>query len=150
VRQLVEKHATDARCSGCHVRVDPLGFTLESFDAIGRFREKDSAGRPFDLSTRLASGTEMVGLEGLRNHLLITRRDAVLRQFCSKLLGYALGRGVVLSDEPLLTEMQQQLAAHDYRFSAAVEAIVRSPQFLEIRGREAKLPDTAAADAETP
>jgi mono/diheme cytochrome c family protein len=150
VRQLVEKHATDARCSGCHVRVDPLGFTLESFDAIGRFREKDSAGRPLDLSTRLASGTEMVGLEGLRNHLLTTRRDAVLRQFCSKLLGYALGRGVVLSDEPLLAEMQQQLAAKDYRFSAAVEAIVRSPQFLEIRGRDAKLPDTVAADAETP
>jgi hypothetical protein len=150
VRQLVEKHASDARCSNCHVRVDPLGFALEGFDTIGRHRTKDLAERPIDVSTKLADGTQMVGLEGLRSYLLTTRRDAVLRQFCKKLLGYALGRGVGLSDEPLLTEMQQQLAAKEYRFSAAVESIVRSPQFLEIRGRDAKFPDTASADAETP
>ena len=60
----------------------------------------------------------------------------VVRQFCRKLLGYALGRGVMLSDKPLLTEMQRQLAAHEYRFSTAVETILRSQQFREIRGME--------------
>ena len=59
-----------------------------------------------------------------------------MRQFCRKLLGYALGRSVQLSDEPLLTEMQDELKAKDYRILAAIEAIVRSRQFREIRGRE--------------
>ncbi len=65
------------------------------------------------------------------------RRDAVVRQFCRKLLGYALGRSVQLSDEPLLTEMRQRLAKNEYRFSVAVDAIVRSRQFREIRGKDA-------------
>jgi hypothetical protein len=61
-----------------------------------------------------------------------------VRQFCRKLLGYALGRGVPLSDEPLLTEMRQRLAQNEFRFSVAVETIVRSRQFREIRGRDAQ------------
>ena len=81
-------------------------------------------------------GTEFDGLDGLRNYLLTKRRDAFLRQFCRKLLGYALGRAVQLSDEPLLTEMQSELAANDYKVAAAVETIVRSRQFREIRGME--------------
>jgi hypothetical protein len=64
------------------------------------------------------------------------RRDDFVRQFCRKLLGYALGREVQLSDEPLLDEMQQKLAENDYRFSVAVEAIVTSPQFRQIRGQQ--------------
>jgi len=98
------------RCAGCHVRVDPLGFTLEAFDTIGRHRERDLANRPVDAKTKLADGTELEGVAGLRNYLLITRRDTVLRQFCKKLLGYALGRGVQLSDQPLLDEKQNQQA----------------------------------------
>jgi hypothetical protein len=149
VRQLVEKHASDVRCAGCHVRVDPLGFSLEAFDTIGRHRERDLADRPIDAKTKLADGTELEGVGGLRNYLLTTRRDTVLRQFCKKLLGYALGRGVQLSDQPLIDEMQQQLAAHDYRFSAAVETIVRSPQFRQIRGQDAEFPDSLTADDES-
>ncbi len=148
VRQLVEKHASDVRCAGCHVRVDPLGFTLEAFDTIGRHRERDLANRPVDAKTKLADGTELEGVAGLRNYLLITRRDTVLRQFCKKLLGYALGRGVQLSDQPLLDEMQNQLATHDYRFSVAVETIVRSPQFRQIRGQDARFPDSLTTEAE--
>ena len=81
-------------------------------------------------------GAKFDGLDGLRDYLLTVRRDAFLRQFCRKLLGYALGRSVQLSDEPLLAEMQAELAAKDYRATAAIEAIVRSRQFREIRGRE--------------
>ena len=83
-------------------------------------------------------GTEFDGLDGLRDYLLTTRRDAFVRQFCRKLLGYALGRAVQLSDEPLLDEMQAELEANDYQGrTSAVETIVRSRQFREIRGRDA-------------
>jgi hypothetical protein len=68
---------------------------------------------------------------------MASRREAFLRQFCRKLLGYALGRSVQLSDEPLLDDMQRQLIAGDYRVGSAVEAIVCSRQFREIRGSEA-------------
>ena len=67
---------------------------------------------------------------------LTVRRDAFVRQFCKKLLGYALGRSVQLSDEPLLAEMQSQLQANDYKIMVAVELVVGSKQFREIRGRE--------------
>jgi hypothetical protein len=140
-RQLIEKHSTDAACAKCHVRIDPFGFALENFDAIGRFREQDSAGLAIDSNTRLKDGTTINGLTGLRDYLLEVRRDDFVRQFNKKLLGYALGRGIRLSDEPLLDEMGKALAEDDYRVSVAVEKIVLSPQFREIRGRDVALED---------
>lgn len=136
VRQLTELHTSNPDCAGCHMKVDPFGFALESFDAIGRFRTADSAGRPLDTQARLPDGAEVSGAAELREYLVNERRDALLRQFCRKLLGYSLGRGIQLSDEPLLAEMQQQLEENDYRFSAAVETILQSRQFREIRGRD--------------
>ena len=136
VRQLVEKHASDAKCSVCHQRIDPFGFSLEGFDAIGRQREKDLGDRPIDTRVKTMDGANFEGLDGLRNYLLTVRKDAFLRQFCRKLLGYALGRSVQLSDEELLTEMQTKLKTQDYKIVSAIEAIVASRQFREIRGRE--------------
>ena len=92
-------------------RIDAYGYALEGFDAIGRLREKDLGGRPIDTRAKAMDGAKFDGLDGLRGYLLTTRRDAFLRQFCRKLLGYALGRAVQLSDEPLLAEMQRQLRA---------------------------------------
>lgn len=135
VRELVERHTRDPRCSGCHARIDPFGFALEGFDAIGRARQFDLADRPVDTRTVLPDQTAIDGLDGLRQYLLTARRDDFTRQFCRKLLGYALGRGVLLSDEPLLDEMQRRLQAHDDHLFAAIETIVRSPQFRQIRGR---------------
>ena len=143
VRQLTEKHTSDPRCASCHARIDGYGFALEGYDAIGRARTRDLANRPIDTRSTLFDGTPVEGVDGLREYLLTHKRDAVLRQFCRKLLGYALGRGVISSDKPLLAEMQQQLQAHDYRFSAAVEAIVCSRQFREIRGRDTISEDEA-------
>jgi hypothetical protein len=137
VRQLVEKHTTDPKCAGCHRRIDPYGFALEAFDAIGRRRTTDLGDRPIDTQVKAMDGAEFEGLEGLRDYLLTKRRDSFVRQFCRKLLGYSLGRSVQLSDEPLLDEMQNTLAANDYNVSIAVEMIVKSPQFREIRGMEA-------------
>ena len=142
VRELVELHSIDEKCIHCHQRIDPFGFALEGFDAIGRRRDKDLGNRPIDTKTKLPDGTSIDGLTGLRDYLLKARRDAVLRQFCRKLLGYSLGRGIQLSDEPLLQEMQQQLQKHDYRFSAAVETIIRSRQFREIRGQDVEVAET--------
>ncbi len=143
VRQLTEKHTSDPRCASCHARIDGFGFALEGYDAIGRARTRDLADRLIDTRSTLFDGTMVDGADGLREYLLTLKRDAVLGQFCRKLLGYALGRGVIASDKPLLVEMQQQLQAHDYRFGAAVEAIVCSKQFREIRGRDTLSEDEA-------
>ena len=136
MRQLVERHSNDPRCSVCHIRIDGYGFALEVYDAIGRSRSKDLGGRPIETRTKVFDGTTVEDAQGLRDYLLTKKRAAVLGQLNRKLLGYSLGRGVLLSDRPLLAEMQRQLEARNYRFSAAVEAIVRSRQFLEIRGKE--------------
>lgn len=135
-RQLIERHSSDPKCAGCHQRIDPFGFALEGFDAIGRTRSKDAAGLAIDTHVKLPNGTELEGLEGLRTYLLTTRRDDFLRQFCRKLLGYALGRSVQLSDKPLIEAMLTQLKSNDHRITAAIEQIVRSPQFREVRGHE--------------
>jgi Protein of unknown function (DUF1592)/Protein of unknown function (DUF1588)/Protein of unknown function (DUF1587)/Protein of unknown function (DUF1585)/Protein of unknown function (DUF1595)/Planctomycete cytochrome C len=139
VRQLIEKHRSDTRCSSCHRKFDPFGFALENFDAIGRFRSRDLGGRAVDTKTISPDGSPIEGLAGLRDYLAVTRRTAFVHQFCRKLLGYALGRGVQLSDEPLLSEMQKRLAANNYRISAAIQTILESRQFLEIRGRDAQI-----------
>jgi hypothetical protein len=135
VRQMVEKHSSDPRCASCHTRIDGYGFALEGFDAIGLARTRDLAGRPIDTRSVVFDGTKVEGAAGLREYLLEQKRDVVLRQFCRKLLGYALGRTVMLSDKPLLEEMMAHLRERDFRFSAAVETIVQSRQFREIRGQ---------------
>jgi hypothetical protein len=136
VRQLVEKHRSIPQCAVCHERIDPFGFALEDFDAIGRLRDKDLGGRPIDTRVELKDGTKFEGIAGLRDYLLSQRKDEFLRQFCRKLLGYSLGRAVALSDEPLVDEMLAQLRRNDYRFSAALETILRSKPFRYHRGQE--------------
>ncbi|HTH46070.1 MAG TPA: DUF1592 domain-containing protein [Candidatus Limnocylindria bacterium] len=136
VRQLTEKHSSDPRCATCHIRIDGFGFSLEGFDAIGRHRDRDLGDRPIDTHGKTMDGAQFEGLDGLRDYLLTKRRDAFEKQFCRKLLGYALGRSVQLSDGPLITEMRAQLRANGYRVGAVVETIVKSRQFREIRGKE--------------
>jgi hypothetical protein len=135
MRQLVERHSSDARCRVCHDRIDAFGFSLEAYDSIGRRRATD-AGLPIDATATTLDGARLEGIDGLRAYLTGQRRDAFVRQFCKKLLGYALGRAAQLSDEPLLAAMQSRLAQEDYRVLAAIEMIVQSPQFRNIRGRE--------------
>jgi len=147
VRQLVEKHRSLPQCSTCHAKIDPFGFALEGFDAIGRRREKDLGDRPIDTSTDLPDGQKIDGLAGLRTYLLKDRKEQFLRQFCKKFLGYSLGRGLQLSDQPLVDEMLVQLAKNEYRFSAALETVLRSQQFRYHRALaevdDAESPDPA-------
>ncbi len=136
VRALVERHGRDPKCVTCHARIDPMGFALEGFDAIGRKRAKDLGDHPIDVNAKTLDGAEFAGLEGLRDYLLNQRREAVSRQFSRKLLGYALGRGVQLSDGPLLDAMTRHVAAGG-RIGDLVLMIVQSRQFLDVRGRDA-------------
>ncbi|NQV27925.1 MAG: DUF1592 domain-containing protein [Rhodopirellula sp.] len=130
-RQLIEQHSSVPECAKCHARIDPYGFALEQYDVLGRIRPA-----VVDTKTTLLGGEKIEGLAGLRDYLLTQRRDDVVRQFCRKLLGFALGREVQLSDEPLLDTIAHRLAQNDYQFHIAVESIVLSPQFRQIRGRE--------------
>ena len=137
-RQLIEKHSSDPACARCHQRVDPFGFALEGFDAIGRARSKDASGLDIDTRTVLPGGVAVDGLNGLRDYLLTLRQDDFLRQFSRKLLGYALGRAVQLSDKPLLDAMVARLKHGEGRVGGALELIVLSSQFREVRGRDFK------------
>ena len=144
VRQLVEQHRADPRCAHCHERIDSFGFALEGFDAIGRRRERDLGGRPIDTRATALDGTAFEGIDGLRHYLLTERRAAFEKQFCRKLLGYALGRAVQLTDEALLQRIQAEWPAHEQRVGWLIEQIVCSPQFLEVRGRQWSDTDTEA------
>ncbi len=135
-RQLIEAHSSDPACAKCHQKIDPFGFALEQFDTIGRRRSRDVHGHEIDVATVLPDGTAIRGVEGLRSYLLTTRQDDFLHTFCKRLLGYALGRSVQLSDEPLISEMMQALRQQNFRIGAAIEAIVLSPQFLMVRGAD--------------
>ena len=135
-RQLIEQHSADAACAKCHARIDPFGFALENYDAIGRLRQKDAAGLAIDSRTKLLDGTKLEGLSGIRDYVATTRREAFVKQFNKKLLGYSLGRSVQLSDMPLLGELNSQALSPEGQVGTVIERIVLSPQFREIRGRE--------------
>jgi mono/diheme cytochrome c family protein len=135
-RQMVERHVNDASCASCHVRIDPFGFAFEKFDPIGRLRTAESGGLPIDAKAKLRDGTEFEGIDGLRDYLMAKKKDVIARLFCQRLLGYALGRGVTLSDTALIDEMAAELNKNEGRVSAALLAIVRSPQFRKIRGAD--------------
>jgi hypothetical protein len=136
LREALKRHREDQACSVCHDRIDPLGFALESFDPVGRFRATDDAGGRIDDTGELRDGTTLKGIDGLRTYLT-ANADHFTAQFCRKLLGYALGRAVLPSDKKLLAKMGQSLKANAGHFSAAVLDIVTSRQFLNRRGESA-------------
>jgi len=135
MRQQLERHRADAACATCHAKIDPYGFALEAYDPIGRLRERDRNGNPIDAHAEPQDGDAFEGLTGLQAYLL-NHRDEFTKQFCRKLAGFALGRSVELSDEPLLAEMQARLKQHDYRFSTAMLTLVKSSQFRRHRGQD--------------
>jgi hypothetical protein len=141
MRQLVERHSKDPACASCHVRVDPFGFALEQFDAIGRIRKTDLGGLEINVKSRLRDGAEFEGIDGLRGYLLSTKKDVIVRLFCRRLLGFALGRSVALSDSKLLDDMVNEVNRNDGRVWAALRTILHSPQFRMIRGADAAMSD---------
>ena len=136
LRELLKTHVADASCAICHKHFDYLGLAQESFDPIGRFRTKDAAGRPIDDAVTLPDGENAKGIDGLIRYIEQHRKEEFVRTFCRKFLGYALGRSVELSDQPLLDEIEQALQENDYKFSVLVKKVVASPQFRNQRAQD--------------
>jgi hypothetical protein len=128
IRQRMERHRTDPACASCHRRMDPLGFGLENFDAIGGWRS-DDGGKPIDASGELPGPRVFHGSTELKAALL-SRRDAFARCFAEKMLTYALGRGLDRGDRRAVDQILTRLARSDYRFSALILAVVESEPFL--------------------
>jgi mono/diheme cytochrome c family protein len=126
-REQLEAHRASPACSGCHVRMDPLGFSLENFDAIGAYRQKD-AGQFIDASASLPDGTNFKGLGGLQQ-ILITRKDEFTRAFTERLMTYALARGIGARDMPSVRKVAQAAADDGYRIQTIVRGIVTSVPF---------------------
>ncbi len=127
IRQRLAQHRADPNCASCHDRMDPVGFSLENYDAIGRWRELE-AGQSVDASGSLPDGSGFVGVEGLEQALL-KRPELFVTALVEKLLTYALGRGVDHRDAPAVRRIVRDARADDYRFSALVLGIANSPPF---------------------
>ncbi|MEZ5402763.1 MAG: DUF1592 domain-containing protein [Bryobacteraceae bacterium] len=142
VRQRLDQHRRNPTCAGCHTRIDPLGFALEHYDPIGRWRERYDESKPIEDSGTLSTGAEIAGYDGLFTYLR-HEQPQVLRNFSNKLLGYALGRTVQLSDRPLIDSMVA--AGGDAPVSDFIARIAASPQFRRIRATESEAPTAIAA-----
>ncbi len=136
IRDLLASHVADTKCAMCHKHFDGLGLAMEGFDAIGRARTTDLAGRAIDDVAKLPNGETAEGIPGLVDYIDQHRRQDFIRTMCRKFLGYALGRSVTLSDQLLLDEMETALEKNENRFSVLFEVVVRSPQFRNQRGRD--------------
>lgn len=134
LREMLARHRDNKSCSGCHDRFDAIGLAFEGFGPVGERREKDLGGRAVEVAAKFPGGGEGVGIAGLRQYLREHRQDEFIENLCRKLLSYALGRTLMLSDERLITKMQSKLKADYYRFSSLIESIVTSRQFLNKRG----------------
>jgi hypothetical protein len=135
IRERLAQHRRDPVCSTCHSVIDPPGFALENFDAIGGWRTVDEAGRPVDAVGMTVSGAKIEGLTGLRAHLL-EQPDQFPRTVTEKLLAYALGRRLEYYDHPTVRQIVRDAAATAYRWSSLVLGIATSPTFL-MRGAPA-------------
>ena len=127
VRERLEAHRKNPTCAACHVRMDPLGFALENFDALGKWRTS-SDGVPVDAAASLPDGTQFDGIVGLRK-LLVDHRDEFVRTLTEKLLSYALGRGIEHFDLPTVRQIARDAAPTGHRWSALVLGIVKSTPF---------------------
>ena len=127
IREQMAVHRRNPACAACHVRMDPLGFSLENFDAIGRWRTQ-SNGLAVDASAVFADGTPLDGVQGLRK-FLVKHRANYVHTFVEKLLTYSLGRHVGFRDQPSIRAIGRDAAAADYRWSAIILGIVKSTPF---------------------
>jgi Protein of unknown function (DUF1592)/Protein of unknown function (DUF1588)/Protein of unknown function (DUF1585)/Protein of unknown function (DUF1595) len=127
VRERLAEHRANAACAGCHKLMDPVGFSLENFDSVGRFRSFDD-GRPIDSTGGLPDGSQFEGVAGLERALL-KRPELFIGTLVEKLLTYALGRGVDWSDAPAVRKIVRDARARDYRFSSLIVGIATSKPF---------------------
>jgi hypothetical protein len=129
VRELMAIHRANPTCASCHAVMEPLGFALENFDATGAWREKDRfAGAAIDSAGELTDGTPLKGPDDLRKALL-RRPEQFVQTFVDGLLTYSMGRTREYYDMPTVRRIVRETAAKDYKFSAIVQAVVKTEQF---------------------
>lgn len=133
LRQMLAKHRENAACAGCHARFDGFGLAFEGYGPVGEQRTKDLAGRAVDTQADFPGGRQGKGLDDLVAYIREKRESDFVDNLVRKLLVYALGRSLQLSDEPLVDSMKTSFAAGGNRFSVLVESIVSSPQFRNQR-----------------
>ena len=127
IREQMEAHRKNPSCAVCHVRMDPLGFSLENFDALGKWRTSVDA-LPVDASAALPDGTTFDGVTGLRQ-LMGSHQEDFARTFTQKLMGFALGRSVESTDLPAIRQITKKAAPGGYRWSSLIIGIARSTPF---------------------
>lgn len=133
LRQRMEQHRSNPGCASCHARMDPIGFGLENFNAIGQWRQKD-AGLQIDPTGTLVTGESFTGPSGLRAILLKQKRDEFVRCISEKVLTYALGRGLEYYDKCAVNQIAKNLAQDHYHFSTLISEVVKSVPFQMRRG----------------
>jgi hypothetical protein len=127
LRERMELHRKNPVCASCHQRMDPLGFALENFDALGKWRS-ESDGAPIDAGSSLPNGATFTGAAGLRK-LLSEQEEDFVRTLTEKLLAYAIGRSVDYNDLPAVRQVVRDAAPSNYRWSAIILGIVKSTPF---------------------
>jgi len=127
LREQLEVHRTKSECAACHDKMDPLGFGLENFDVLGRWREKDRD-QPIDAKGTLPSGQTYDGPSGLKT-VLLERKDTIMKHLAKKMTGYAFGRELNKFDDCVVDRALEALQQNDYRSSVLVEQIAMSFPF---------------------
>jgi hypothetical protein len=130
LREVLARHRENAACAGCHARFDSFGLAFENYGPVGEKRATDLAGRPVDTQAVFPNGEQGNGYESVLAYIRKHRQQDFVNNLSRKLLAYALGRSLQLSDEPLLERMQAASAADGYRLAPMVAAIVTSRQFM--------------------
>ena len=143
MREAMVQHRANPVCASCHLRMDPVGFAFENFDALGRWRTRGESGAPIDATSILADGSKLDGLPGIRRFLL-SQREAFIANLTEKLLTYALGRNVDYFDMPVVRKIVREAAPSDYTFSSLILGVTRSLPF-RMRRSDASSAGTMAA-----
>jgi hypothetical protein len=133
LRQTLAQHHADPNCASCHDKFDAFGLVFEGYGPIGEVRTLDLGNRPVETNATFPDGSEETGLDGLRTYLKTKVQDEFLDNLSRKLLVYALGRSLLPSDEPLISDLHQKLSTQGYHFDTLIEGIIASPQFLNKR-----------------
>jgi uncharacterized protein DUF1588/uncharacterized protein DUF1585 len=128
MRMTMLKHRVRADCVQCHSMMDPIGFSLEQFDGIGKYRKVDAGFQPIDASGQLPDGTKFANIDEFRG-ILLSRKEQFVNTLTNKLMMYALGRATDFYDAPALRKVVHDAAANNYKFSSIVLGIVKSTPF---------------------
>jgi hypothetical protein len=135
VRELMAQHRKNPVCAACHSMIDPAGFALENFDAVGKWRDTDDSDKPVDATGELPDGTRFNGITEFRQ-ALVSQPERFVNTLTEKLLTYALGRGLTYQDAPYVRKIRNAAAPSNYRLSSIIYGIIQSDPFLMRRAAE--------------